>query len=62
MKAQAIDILDNLPPLDLSEYSHIELCGLTVEIRDGALTIRNPKGGRLIVQPSAANQIEVLPK
>ena len=61
MKAQAIDILDNLPPLDLSDYSHIALCGLIVEIRDGALTIRN-SNGRLIVRPITANQIEVLPK
>lgn len=58
MNAKAVDILGKFTPLDLSEFSHIAICGLVVEIRDGVLTIRNPRG-TLLVRPIVGNQIEV---
>ena len=50
MNARAIDILGRIPPLDLADYSYIEIAGLVVELRDGFLTIRNA-GGTLLVKP-----------
>jgi hypothetical protein len=59
MKAYAMDILGDIPPLDLSAYSYIEICGFHVEIRDGDLTIRRPSRGGLLVKPIVSNQIAI---
>ncbi len=60
MNAKAVDILGKIEPLALTDYSYIAVCGFTVEIRGGVLTIRNPNGG-MYVRPVVSNSVEIIP-
>lgn len=62
MDATAIDILDHLPPLPLTDYNRVRIPQgksdwVDFSIRDGKITVMASRG--LVVRLSVANSFEI---